>query len=255
MSAVLRVWLERDGTLLRLRLDRPKANILDSALVSALDDAVRQHESNSHLRAILIDAAGPNFSFGASVPEHLPDQCAAMLEGFHRLILRLVRSPVPVLVAIQGQCLGGGLELASAGHVLFATPDANLGQPEIQLGVFAPAATCLLPERIGLAAAEDLLISGRSITGTEALAIGLVSAVMPDVEAAAIAYFDRHLAPKSASSLRYALRAARSALAERIATRLAEVEKLYLTELMKSKDALEGLTAFMERRQAQWKDV
>jgi cyclohexa-1,5-dienecarbonyl-CoA hydratase len=139
--------------------------------------------------------------------------------------------------------------------VIFAAPDASLGQPEIQLGVFAPAASCLLPERIGLAAAEDLLISGRSISGTEALAVGLVSAVAPDVEAAALAYFDRHLAGKSASSLRYALRAARRGFAERVGKRLAEVEELYLTELMQSKDALEGLTAFIERRQAQWKDI
>jgi cyclohexa-1,5-dienecarbonyl-CoA hydratase len=255
MSDALRVWLEREGALLRLRLDRPKANVLDSAMVSALNDAFEQHESNIHLKAILIDGAGPHFSFGASVPEHLPDQCAAMLGRFHQLLLRIVRSQVPVLMAIQGQCLGGGLELAASGHVIFAAPDASLGQPEIQLGVFAPAASCLLPERIGLAAAEDLLISGRSISGTEALAVGLVSAVAPDVEAAALAYFDRHLAGKSASSLRYALRAARRGFAERVAKRLAEVEELYLTELMQSKDALEGLTAFIERRQAQWKDI
>ncbi len=71
-------------------------------------------------------------------------------------------------MAVSGQCLGGGLELVSAGHLIFASPDARLGQPEIQIGVFAPAASCLLPERIGLAAAEDMLISGRSITAEEA---------------------------------------------------------------------------------------
>ena len=74
---------------------------------------------------MLFDAEGPHFSFGASVEEHLPDQCAAMLAGLHRLILRMVESPVPILVAVRGQCLGGGLELALAGHLMFVAPDAS----------------------------------------------------------------------------------------------------------------------------------
>ena len=77
----------------------------------------------------------------------------------------MVESPVPILVAVRGQCLGGGLEVALAGHLLFVAPDASLGQPEMKLGVFAPAASCLLPELIGPARAFDLLLSGRSITG------------------------------------------------------------------------------------------
>jgi cyclohexa-1,5-dienecarbonyl-CoA hydratase len=254
MGAPVRTWLDRDGKLLRLRLDRPKANILDAAMNAALEAALDAHAHHAELRAILIDAEGPHFSFGASVEEHLPDQCAAMLDGFHRLVLKVLRSSTPVMVALRGQCLGGGLELASAAHLLFATPDAKLGQPEIELGVFAPAASCLLPERIGLAAAEDLLVSGRSITGAEALAIGLVTAVAADPEEAALAYFDRHLAKKSASSLRFAVRAARSDLAARVAAKLAAVEKLYLSELMATHDAVEGLNAFVEKRPTRWKD-
>ena len=207
------------------------------------------------MRGILIDASGAHFSFGASIEEHLPDRCAAMLAGFHRLILRLFASPVPVLVAIRGQCLGGGLELASAGHLLFAAPDAKFGQPEIQIGVFAPAASCLLPERIGLAAAEDLLLSGRSIGAEEASAIGLVTELADDPEGAALNYFDRHLAPKSASSLRFATRAARHGTIERVSAKLAAVETIYLEELMATQDAVEGLSAFIEKRPARWKDL
>ena len=88
-----------------------------------------------------------------------------MLAGLHRLVLRMVELPVPLLVAVRGQCLGGGLELALAGHLMFVTPEANLGQPEMKLGVFAPAASCLLPELVGPQRAFDLLVSGRSITG------------------------------------------------------------------------------------------
>jgi cyclohexa-1,5-dienecarbonyl-CoA hydratase len=255
MSGPLKVWFERDGKLLRLRLDRPKANILDAAMVGALESALSEHGERAELRGILLDASGGHFSFGASVEEHLPGRCAAMLEGFHRLVLRLFASPVPVLVAISGQCLGGGLELASAGHLLFAAPGAKFGQPEIALGVFAPAASCLLPERIGLAAAEDLLLSGRSIGAEDALRIGLVTEIADDPEVAALGYFERHLAPKSAKSLRFATRAARHGTVERVSAKLAAIEKFYLDELMATEDAVEGLSAFIEKRPARWKDL
>jgi len=254
MSSPLKVWFEREGRLLRLRLDRPKANILDAAMVGAIEHALGQYGTVAELRGILVDSTGGHFSFGASIEEHLPDRCAAMLAGFHRLILQVLASPIPFLVTIRGQCLGGGLELASAGHLLFAGRDAKFGQPEIQIGVFAPAASCLLPERIGLAAAEDLLLSGRSIGAEEAFRIGLVTEVADDPEAAALGYFDRQLAPKSATSLRFATRAARHGAIERISVKLAAIEKIYLAELMATQDATEGLNAFIEKRPASWKD-
>jgi cyclohexa-1,5-dienecarbonyl-CoA hydratase len=256
MTAPLRVWRDRDGRLLRIRLARPKANVLDAAMVAALGEAfalARRHEAPA-LRGVLLDAEGPHFCFGASVEEHLPERCAAMLRGFHALVLAVVELPLPVLVAVRGQCLGGGLELAAAGSLLFAAPDARLGQPEIVLGVFAPAASCLLPERIGPAAAEDLLLSGRSIDAAEALRLGLVTSVADDPEAAALAWFDQHLAPRSAASLGFAVRAARAGLAERVRARLAALEQLYLEELMARRDPVEGLTAFLEKRPARWED-
>ena len=258
MAAPLRVWREKDGRLLRVRLARPKANVLDAELVAALDGAfaaaARPAPETPALRGVLLDAEGPHFSFGASVEEHLPGKVAGMLRGFHALLLRMLELPVPVLVAVKGQCLGGGLELASAGGLVFAGRDAKLGQPEIVLGVFAPAASCLLPERIGPAAAEDLLLSGRSVDAAEALRLGLVSAVADDPEAAALAWFDEHLAKRSAAALGYAVRAARAGLVERVRTKLAALEDLYLSGLMSTRDATEGLTAFLEKRPARWED-
>ena len=120
MSAPVKIWFEKEGRLLRLRLDRPKANILDAAMNAALEDALTKHGDASELRAIMIDAAGGHFSFGASIEEHMPGQCAAMLEGFHRLVLKVFGSEVPVIAVVRGQCLGGGLELVSAAHLIFA---------------------------------------------------------------------------------------------------------------------------------------
>lgn len=250
----LKVSLERDGTLLRLTLACPKANIVDAAMIGAFRDALNEHLSGPHLRGVLIAAEGPHFSFGASVDEHMPESCAQMLKTLHALVLQLVESPVPVLVAVRGQCLGGGLEVAAAGHLIFAAPGAMLGQPEIKLAVFAPAASCLLPERIGQSRAEDLLFSGRSITAEEALRIGLVNVVAEDPDQAALDYFDQYLAAVSASTLRYAVRAARSDVMQRIRAKIEFVEKLYLDELMSTHDAVEGLTAFTGKRAAVWQD-
>lgn len=250
----LKVWLEKDGALLRLRLNRPKANIVDAAMIAALQTALTEHLSSARLRAVLLDAEGPHFSFGASVEEHMPDSCEVMLQSLHALVIQMLECPVPLLVAVRGQCLGGGLEVVAAGNLIFAAPGAMLGQPEIKIGVFAPAASCLLPERIGKTASEDLLFSGRSITAEEAFRIGLVTAVADDPEQAAIAYFDEHLAGISASSLRFAVRAARIGVLERTKAKIAAVEKMYLEELMATHDAVEGLNAFLGKRPAAWQD-
>ncbi|MBF8259336.1 MAG: bamR [Actinobacteria bacterium] len=175
-----------------------------------------------------------------------------MLRDLHALILQILGSPVPVLSAVRGQCLGGGLEVVSAGHLIFAAPDAKFGQPEIRLAVFAPAASCLLPERIGQGRADDLLFSGRSIGAEDAHRIGLVNVLAEDPEKAAISYFDEYFAPLSASSLRFAVRAARAGLLERVSEKLAAAEKLYLEELMATHDAVEGLNAFIAKRPPKW---
>jgi cyclohexa-1,5-dienecarbonyl-CoA hydratase len=248
----LKIWHDREGQLLRLRLARPKANIIDAAMVKALSGAFTGAAQEPALKAVLLDAEGPHFSFGASVEEHLPKQCAAMLRSLHALLLEMLRCPVPVLVAIRGQCLGGGLEVACAGTVLFAADDAQIGQPEIKIAVFAPGASCLLPERIGRAAAEELLLSGRSCSAEEALRLGLVNEVAENPETAALAWFDNRLGDSSGSSLRYALRAVRSGFIERVSAGLEEVEQLYLDGLMSTHDAEEGLTAFIEKRPPVW---
>ena len=248
----LKVWIERGGALLRLRLARPKANIVDAAMIAALQAAFDTHRGNTGMRAVLLDAEGPHFSFGASVEEHVVERCAGMLAGLHALILTMLEFPAPILVAVKGQCLGGGLELAMGGSLIFAAGDAKLGQPEIQLGVIAPAASCLLPPRIGQAAAEDLLLSGRSVGADEALRLGLAQAVSAEPETAALAYFDQHFAGKSASSLAYAVAAARGGYLAEVRRRIVEVERLYVDRMMQTHDANEGLAAFMAKRPPKW---
>jgi cyclohexa-1,5-dienecarbonyl-CoA hydratase len=241
------------GAIWRVALATPKANVLDAAKSRALREVFEQAQAARELRALVLEGEGAHFSFGASIEEHLPQHVAGMLESFHGMLLALLDSGVPCLAAVRGQCLGGGLELVTLCHRVFAAPGARLGQPEILLGVFAPAGSVALAERVGRGAAEDLLLSGRSLEAAQALAIGLVDQVDEDPLAAALDYARRQLLPKSAASLRLAVRAARTGFDQRFRGELREVERLYLGELMRTHDAVEGLRAFLERREPLWR--
>ena len=250
----LKAWRERDGQVLRLQLARPKANIIDAEMIDALSITLENHAADRKLMTAVLDADGPHFSFGASVEEHLPEQCAGMLSKINSLVLQMIAYPVPIIAAVHGQCLGGGLEIACAASPIIAAPDAQLGQPEISLAVIAPAASCLLPERIGQSQAEMLLFSGKSIEAQRARNIGLVDEVSEAPTEAALAWIDKNIIGKSASSLRIAVTAARHDYVGRIREKLATVEKMYVDELMKTKDPVEGLNAFLEKRKPVWED-
>src|SRR3954468_21577399 len=94
----LKAWLEPDGALLRLRLARPKANLVDAAMIWALHRALSEYRTDKGLRGVVLDHEGPNFSFGASVEEHLPSQCAQMLASLHNLLLAMLEFPAPILI-------------------------------------------------------------------------------------------------------------------------------------------------------------
>ncbi len=244
-----------EGRIWRLVLDAPKANVIDAAMTAALTSLFQEAAAEPALKAVLLEGEGAHFSFGASVEEHLPEHVAAMLRGFHGLFRAMAAAAVPLVAVVRGQCLGGGLELAALAHRVFAAPDAKLGQPEIRLGVLAPAASVILPERIGRAAADDLCLTGRVVGAKEALAMGLVDDVADDPRVAALAWIREGLLPHSASSLRRAVRAVRWGLDRKLHEDLEAIESLYLEDLMKTADAEEGIRAFLEKRRPVWSDA
>jgi cyclohexa-1,5-dienecarbonyl-CoA hydratase len=240
------------GAIWRAVLNTPKANILDMEKCDLLSDIFEEADGARDLKAVIIQGEGPHFSFGASVQEHLPENIEAMLHGFHRLFYTMLDARVVTLAAVKGQCLGGGMELAIFCNRLFASPDAWLGQPEIVLGVYAPVASVMLAERVGRSRAEDICLTGRSVGAEEGKLMGLVDEISEDPGAAALEYTTKHLLPRSASSLRFAVQAARGGFADRVRRELAQVEALFLNELMATQDAQEGLNAFLEKRQPEW---
>ena len=254
MSDLVRVTPQDNPAFWRVTFGASKGNVIDRALMGALSRVFNDARATAGLKAIVLEGAGGHFSFGASVQEHLPDQAQAMLAELRQLLLGIFDSRVIVLAAVQGQCLGGGLELASVCHRIFANAEAKFGQPEIALGVFPPIASIVLPERIGRANAEDLCLTGRIVPADEAHRMGLVDDVTSgDPAEAALAWAQTHLAAKSASSLRFAVQALRDDLVARIRIELPDLEALYLTELMATHDANEGLRAFLEKRRSVWR--
>lgn len=244
-----------DGRVLKLTIEAGKGNVIDGAMVAELGAAIDAAQKDPALCCIVLEGAGTDFSFGVSVPEHLPESAPAMLRGFHKVIGQMLVSRVPVFAGVRGRCLGGALELVLACGRIVAHPSAMLGLPELKLGVFAPAGSALLPTRVGQARAEEMLLSGRVVEAKEAQAIGLIDelcAAEEDPTEKAIAYAAKVLAPHSASSLRFAQHAARGAFAAQAIGRIDELERLYVEELMNTPDAKEGIEAFIAKRPARW---
>lgn len=253
MSSPIRTSSLHGGAVERVVLARPKANVLDAEMVSALTEHTRSLEGRPNLKLLLIEGDGNHFSYGASVEEHLPGQVDRMLPAFHELFRVRERLGVPTAAVVRGHCLGGGFELALSCGWIFADDAARLGCPEVALGVFAPLASLLLPARAGQRVATQLLVSGEIVDAAHAHERGLVDDVSGDPEGALWAWYDRTLAPKSAVALRHAWRAARRPIARLLDDELADVEALYLGSLMSHGDPVEGICAFLAKRTPEWR--
>lgn len=237
-----------------LTLDHPPLNILTRAVLRELREAFAKLAGTPELRAVVLAATGKHFSAGADVGEHLPPEYAELIPEFADTIEAIAAFPLPVIAAVRGRCLGGGFELAQAADVVVAGEGASFGQPEILLGVTAPAACVLLPRRIGYGDAAALLFTGDAVPAARAKEMGFVHAVVADdaveAEAAALA---KRVARHSAVALRETKRALRETATLPRDEALRRTARAYVDDLMASHDALEGLRAFLEKRPAEWR--
>jgi cyclohexa-1,5-dienecarbonyl-CoA hydratase len=239
------------GRLLLLRLNRPKANILDKEMIASLKEILKIHISNE-TTAIIISHEGQHFSFGASVEEHKAEQAADMLKEFHGLFYFLNDLSIPLIAAVKGQCLGGGMELAGFCDFIFAHPEAVFAQPEINLAVFPPMASIIFNLKAPLLSAE-MNICGKNFLVDELKRSGIITGIDDTPEQAAIDFALKHFMAKSASSVRLATKANRWQWENALNNVLPKLEKLYLDQLMKTHDADEGIHSFLEKRKPLWR--
>lgn len=255
-DAPVQLSLNRDRSRAAIRLFHPKGNIVTAEMIGALTQALDPLAHEPHLKLLTIEGAGRDFSFGASIPEHAPGAIDRVLPEAHELIYALLDFPAVTAAIVRGRCLGGGFEIALACDFIFAEASATFGLPEIALGVFPPTAAALLPQRVGVARASRAILTGAPASAAEWAAAGMLEAVVDEgtIEAAVERWFDERIRPRSAAALRHATTAARLSLLRHVRAVLPELEQLYLSDLMRTADAAEGIAAFLQKRAPKWSD-
>ena len=253
------VRLTRAAAVMTLTLDRPRAlNALDAATLRELARAIRDVRREAALHALVVTGAGDKaFSAGADIPAMAAMSAAdghAYSRLGHEVLGRLEALPIPVVAAVNGVALGGGLELALACDLIVASERARFGQPEINLGLIPGfGGTQRLVRRIGQTRAREVIYLGAPLSADDALRVGLVNRVVPTErlaeEAARLA---AELAGKPPVALAQAKRATAVAADADLETGCRyEVEAFAVT--FATEDRVEGLTAFVEKRPPVWK--
>jgi cyclohexa-1,5-dienecarbonyl-CoA hydratase len=244
----------KEGTAV-ITLNREPLNVLNIAMMKEINQALDSLKE-AKVKLLLFKANGKAFSAGVDVGEHLGDQVTEMIEVFHGIFRRLDALPALSIASVQGAALGGGCELALYCDLVVASEKAKFGQPEIQVGVFPPIAALIFPRIAGRKKALELILSGETIGAQEALSLGLINKVVPpEALEEEFQKFCCKFIPLSGLVLSLTKKAFNAGLMDPSAQGLKEIEKIYLQELMKTKDAEEGLRAFLEKRKPVWKEA
>jgi len=244
------VHVETEAGIATIRLARPPMNAINAQMTAEIGAAAAQAGADPDVHAVILYGGEKVFAAGADVKEMAAASHARIMEfgaGIQNAFKAVARIPKPVIAAITGHALGGGLELALCADFRVLGERARVGQPEILLGIIPGAGgTQRLSRLIGPAKAKDLIYSGRFADAAEALRIGLADRVAPDAEVYATA---RQLAAQYAGAAPLALRAAKQAIDEGLELDLdagLEIERLHFTGLFGTEDQQMGMRSFLE---------
>ena len=250
-QAFRRLVVGLDGPVVRVTLNHPPLNVIDLEMMGELAAVLEQAEQISEVSAIVLGGSERAFSAGVDIGAHAPEQIREMLTSFHAVIRAVQASSKVTMAVVRRHCLGGGAELAMMCDIVYATPDSVWGFPEIKLACFPPVACTALAALVGQKLAAEMVLTGRTLTGDDALAAGLVNAIADDPETLVKECLLRvsQLSPAALALAKKALYAWDSMHFDK---GLARAEQVYLDELMKTGDAQEGIQAHLERRRPQW---
>jgi cyclohexa-1,5-dienecarbonyl-CoA hydratase len=250
-SAFNRILVEVAAPVVRITLNNPPLNVIDLEMMGELLAALEQIEEKTAISAVIFGGSERVFSSGVDIAAHEPQGVANMLTAFHGVIRAVVASKKLTIAAVRRHCLGGAAELALLCDIVYASPDAVFGFPEIKLACFPPVAAAALASIVGQKLAAEMILTGRTITGGEALGVGLVNGLADDPETLVTECISR-VAQLSSSAMALAKKAFYAWDSIHFEKGLARSEQVYLDELMKTADAHEGIKAHLERRRPQW---
>lgn len=249
-----RITLDLEPPVARIVLNNLPLNVIDIPMMEELAEALTEIEARVEISVLIIRGSQRAFSGGVDVAAHAPDKVEQMLGKFNGVIRTLVATKKVTIAAVHGHCLGGGAELAMVCDLAYTSELATWGFPEIKLGCYPPVAVAALAALIGQKHAADLILTGRTITGREAASIGLVNAVVPEVDLDhTVQEAVHHLSQLSPAALAITKKAIYAWDSIHFDKGLARAEKTYLDELIKTEDAVEGINAFLEKRPPVWK--
>ncbi len=240
-------------------ISNPPANMLSKAVLTELNVFLDAVAKDSAVKVLIFTGAGTFFVVGADIKEisQLNGKTAGTEASSlgQRVFDKLEQLPIPTIAAINGHCLGGGCEMVLACTIRIAHERARMGQPEINLGILPGfGGTQRLPRVVGTSRALELMLTGDMINGKAAEAIGLVSRAVPEEELMKQAQgLARKIAGKSRPAIERILRLTRAA-AQRPQAEGLKLESELFGELCETHDMREGLTAFLEKRQAKFQD-
>jgi enoyl-CoA hydratase len=247
--------VERDGGVVRCTLDRPPLNLLEPDLIRALRDAFRGLAADASVRVAVITGRGRAFTAGMDVHVLAGLDVAGakgLITSLHEAIQAVHVAPFPVIAAVNGHALGAGFELALACDLRIAARGATFGLPEVRVGVPSVIEAALLAPTIGPGRAAELLLCGEAVGSDDALAWGLVNRVVAaeDLPAALDAIVNKILAGAPA-----AIRLQKELMIRWRSTDLATAVEYGVNAFAvsyASRDAREGLRAFLEKRAPRW---
>ena len=247
--------VDNTGGVARITLARPKHNVLNIDMMNELNEQLEMLLADQALKCVVLFAEGPSWCAGVEVADHKPDMVDKMIATFNRIFELTQQFEVPLIAAVQGACLGGGMELAIACDTVIASEKAVFGQPEIKLGFFPPFAAIRLPQLVGPAKAIEVCTTGQRYSAAEAVGMGFVTkTVNPDLLAETVDKLIAEIQYNSPLIIRLNKRAVQRHLGLDFSTALAGVSDLFLNTLMKTGDTQEGIRSFEEKRRPVWEN-
>ncbi|MDP2644824.1 MAG: enoyl-CoA hydratase/isomerase family protein [Desulfobacterales bacterium] len=235
--------------------NRPKHNVFNTDMIKEINVLLENLAEDNTLKCVVFRGEGPSWCAGVDVADHEPELVDQMINNFNHMFELIDGFDIPLIAAVHGACLGGGMEAAIACDIIIAARKAVFGQPEIKLGFFPPYAAIRLPQMVGVAKAIEICTTGKRYSADEARSMGLVSKTVEDEQFNdEVDKMIHEIQVNSPLIIRLNKRAVKQHLGMDFSKALPSAGDMFLNTLMKTEDTLEGIKSFYEKRKPEWKN-